>query len=125
MALISYHKQNGSNKSVTGTIPSGVQSGDTTAELLIKDPLEQHPQIKGMYRAYDPNTKWLGWAKYTPPTPASTPPVTPTPEEIYHTELAELVDKQKLVDLGVFTELELDLATLRASIKSKYDESYN
>lgn len=109
-----------------GTIPSGVQSGDTDNELLVMTPLKEHPEIKGLYRAIDPVTKWRGWVEYEPPKPEPKPEPKIDPKEAKKHEFnlltTEYRQKKGLVDLGLFTDEELGLGAMKVQIKSLYDE---
>jgi len=105
-----------------GTIPSGVKSGDTDKELMVVEPLIEHPEIKGLYRAVDPDTGWKGWVEYTPEETSTTP----TPLENKQRQLSDLMDqikqKQELVDLGILTATEANLSSLKTQAKTLYNE---
>lgn len=115
--LKDYDKQT-AKKTLKGTIPSGIKSGDSEAEMMVVEPLIKHPEIAGLYRAVDPDTGWKGWVEYAPPTPPSSIPPELTPEQIkrgeYQDKLSELRKKKQLVDLGVIQDSSID--TLRAEV---------
>lgn len=111
-----------SNK-LKGTIGSGFKSGDTDNELMIAEPLQEHPEIKGLYRAFDPETGWRGWIDFTPP-PQPAPQPEPKPEDEYIRKINEYRFKKGLVDLELFTEAELNLPTLKAEIKALYNPDW-
>ena len=48
-------------------IPSGIQSPNTEAEMMIVLPLQEHPELKGLYKAIDPTDGWTGWVEYQRP----------------------------------------------------------
>lgn len=109
-----------------GTISSGVKSGDSENELKVIEPLIQHSEIEGLYRAIDPITGWKGWVEYTPPAPEPDPEPEPieSAKTIWRRKVKEYENKQYYVNLGLFTEQEMDLANLKADIISTYDKSY-
>ena len=90
-----------------GTIPSGFKSDNSkgNVELIIAEPLIKHPEIDGLYRAFDPETGWKTWVEYTPPVVVPEPIPEPTPEEVkmglFQDKLRELQNKKRFVDLGI------------------------
>ena len=67
MSLKSYnavHKKIDKENKTVGTIPSGFKSPDSDSEMMIVEPIKRHPEIRGMVRAIDKKTKWLGWVPY-------------------------------------------------------------
>lgn len=112
MALKQYDKHTTKTTKLKGSIPSGVTSGDSDAEMIIAEPLQEHPEIQGLYRAFDPDTNWVGWIEYSPVVIPPTPDPVPTPQEIKEQDYAEALEnlrrmKQEL-DLGVTTQEEYD-----------------
>lgn len=96
--LKDYSETTGVNKKY---IKSGFKSGDTDAELSIIEPLVEHPEIPGMYRAIDTTSGWKGWVEYSPVIE----PVNPGSEETKRKEFA-----QKFRNLKKTKEyLEMDL----------------
>jgi len=118
-----YDKHTKKSNKLKGKIKSGVQSGDSKAELIIAEPLQEHPEISGLYRAFDPDTGWKGWVEYSLPP---TSPKAKTPKELkrekYTELLGEYAEKKHLVDQGIFAESELEMATIKAQIKVLYNE---
>lgn len=110
--LKNYNTHTTKGMKLIGTIKSGVKSGDSNAEMMIVEPLIQHPEIKGLYRAVDPDTGWKGWVEYTPPAPTPTPTAPPTPadqaREDYESKLRNLMTMKEELDLGVITQAEYD-----------------
>lgn len=103
------------------TIPSGVKSPDSTSEMMIVKPIVKHPELEGLVKAIDPITKWEGWVKYEEPI-VITPAAEPTQEETDKLNIEYLLDKLRLkaelVNLGVVTEEETDIKSLRTQIKA-------
>jgi len=103
-----------------GTIPSGFKSDDSkgNVELIIAEPLIKHPEIDGLYRAFDPETGWKTWVEYTPPVVA---PPAPDPDLVKKRDFEVLTNKiaeaKRLIDLGVLTEVEANLSNLQAQAK--------
>ena len=94
---------------LVGTIPSGFKSGDSDAEMLIVEPLVEHPEIKGLYRAVDSETNWMGWVEYTLPPKEPAPAAIVTDRDTYEEKLGELSNKKILVDLGVIPDSDLEI----------------
>lgn len=118
MAILKKYDSTQKKKTLEGKIPSGWESGDSKAEMLVVEPLIQHPEIPGLYRAVDPTTGWKGWVEYTPPAvqPPAPDPLLETKRnfEILTNKISEA---KRLVDLGVLTETEAGLANLQAQAK--------
>lgn len=118
MKLKEYTQTTKSNK-LTGSVPSGFKSGDSSNELMIVEPLIKHPEISGLYRAVDPETGWKGWVEYSPPT--ATQPQIPQPTEqeikrnVFQDKLEELQKKKRYVDLGILKSE--DILTLQQEVK--------
>lgn len=123
MAILKKYDSTEKKSKLEGTIPSGWESGDTKNEMMIVEPLIAHPEIAGLYRAIDPETGWRGWVEYTPPLPDPTQ----TPGEISKEREFEILENKiakakRLVDLGILTSEEADLATLQAQAKTLWQE---
>lgn len=128
MAILKKYNSTQKKKTLEGTIPSGWESGDSKAEMLIIEPLIQHPEIPGLYRAVDPTTGWKGWVEYTPPVVQ--PPIeipNPIVQKIadYRKKLSLLKEKKQLVDLGVLTKEEAGIDILVGEIKVLYEQVKN
>lgn len=109
--LKDYSKHTTKSFVFSGSIPSGVKSGDSSNELMIVEPLKQHPEIHGLYRAIDPITGWMGWVEYEPEKVVK-PPIARTQEEIKKQEYVEMFrELQKKKE-----QLEFELIT-----KTQYD----
>lgn len=82
-------------------------------ELMITVPYERNE--RGEYRCV--GTDYRGWVKYTPPPKPITPPLPEADDE----KLARLVNEYQkskdMVDLGLFSEAELDIPAKRAEIR--------
>jgi len=104
-----------------GTIPSGFKSDDSSGnvELIIAEPLIKHPEINGLYRAFDPETGWKTWVEYIPPVIVPEPTPEPTPEQIkrtaYEVKYSELQKKKEFVELGLLVDS--DINSLRNEVK--------
>jgi len=118
MAILKKYNTTTKNKKLEGKLASGWESGDSKAEMMVVEPLMEHPEIPGLYRAVDPITGWKGWVEYTPPVIVP-PVIEPTPEEIkeknYETKLHELRKKVDFVKLGILQDSEL--VDLRDEVK--------
>ena len=106
-----------------GTIPSGFKSDDSkvSTELIIAEPLIKHPEINGLYRAFDPKTGWKTWVEYVEPAVEPEPVPEPTPlgdDDKYQIKLELLRRKIELIEKGVVTEQEANIGTLKSEIKT-------
>ncbi len=127
--LKKYETHTTKSLNLSGTIKSGVKSGDSENELMMIEPLIKHPEIEGLYRAIDLKTKWKGWVEYEPEQKPPISKVEPSvikddPVDTYHQMLDEYKRKKQLVDLGIFEESKLGLSALRDKIKANFKEEY-
>ena len=122
MELKKYEEHTTKTGNLTGTIKSGVKSGNSDVEMMIVEPLIKHPEIEGIYRAVDPDTGWKGWVEYKPPVEEVE--VAPKEEKINQLNdlRREFRQKKELVDEGNFSATELGLPALRNEIKTLYLE---
>ena len=129
MALIKYDKQDQKKKDApTDYIPSGIQSGDSDAEMMILVPIKSHPELVDVVRAIDPDTGWKGWVEYkkpVEPTPEPTPKPEPTQGDRDSKELGKLTreieEANELVSLGILDENDPSITTKKARARTLYD----
>jgi len=131
MAILKKYDSTQKKSKLEGKIASGWESGDSKAEMLVVEPLIQHPEIAGLYRAVDPTTGWKGWVEYTPPVvvpPTPPAPTPPTPEELaraeYGQKYAKLVQFQKGINLGIVEVTNPEYVALKDELKTKFKPEY-
>ncbi len=133
MALENYKKNQEGVRKVE-YVPSGVQSDNSDAEMMVIKPYESHPEMPELYRAVDlkdPKKPWYGWVKFTPPVPKPVPPpppTRPTPEERARKAYAEKVETMRqylrAVEMGTLSSDDARIVALKQELKVEFKDEY-